>query len=172
MFWGPRKQKTKMTGTMSGFLGPARCVYYVGRSDDQINNCYNYALDECWGDYKQPGCGYWWTMLFGQTGDKKNSTEDGLRTNLVRDGLEFLGKDYVTASRECGQGRLIACVKSDDDFHFYRREPNNTWTHKRGQKSPQDTDDAGHTILYVENCVNNYPTFVGYFCKNKKWMTW
>ena len=150
---------------MAGFLHPIYCGYKVGYTSNQTNNCFNYALRRCYGDYKQPGRRYWSTMLFGMRSIPENITEDGLRDNIIWHGNKFLGKDYKDASKNCGPCNLIAAFISETDFHFYRREKNNTWSHKRGQYTPTDKDDDGHTIIYVERCSKKYPIFVGYFCR-------
>lgn len=56
----------------------------------------------------------------------------------------------------------------DMDYHWYRQNPDGTWSHKRGQSAVIDYDATGNTIYDPQVCDRNYgglnySVFVGYF---------
>ena len=55
------------------------------------------------------------------------------------------------------------------DYHWYRQNPDSTWSHKRGHTAVIKTDASGNTIYNPQTCNRNYgsglnySTFVGFY---------
>ncbi len=71
-----------------------------------------------------------------------------------------------------GYGAIIYCQEiPDTDYHWYRQNPDGTWSHKMGRTEVTNLDASGILILDPQNCDRNYEdtsgcnysTFVGYF---------
>jgi len=60
--------------------------------------------------------------------------------------------------------------KNWNDYHWYRQEPDGSWTHKRGAKKTEDKDASGKPIKDPSKADRNYPgtpdydKFCGYLC--------
>ena len=61
--------------------------------------------------------------------------------------------------------------RPDMDYHWYRQNPDGTWSHKTGQGTTKNTDALGETIYdpqlcnrdYTSSSGINYEIFLGYF---------
>ena len=119
------------------------------------NNCYNYATNRVTNSFAQPGeaAGEMYTDL-----NCKN-VYAAAKKDLGLTPVEFFG--YKDKDDET----LIALVVAPDyDFHWYRRDDNNMWTHKNGSYSAKDYDESGEKISDPETADRGrYTDFCGYF---------
>lgn len=92
---------------------------------------------------------------------------------------EAMGGTFVPIGENevCPQGTykvsLVLSLIYDDtnggsfiDYHWYRQNPNGTWSHKPGGATVRDWDNSGLTIYYPTPDMANtwdYNCFVGYF---------
>lgn len=126
-------------------------------SDETLynNNCYNYATNRV-------------TNSFAQPGEASEAMYESLTCESV----------YAAASKDLGlvpakftpmksqsEETLIALVVAPDyDFHWYRRDENNLWTHKMGDTEAKGIDESGKTIPDPETADRGFYTeFCGYF---------
>jgi RHS repeat-associated protein len=91
------------------------------------NNCHNYALNDPGGDFRQPGdrSGNMYDNMPGGRPSCNN-----LLANSIRDGLKPLSPRLLGG---CGRGFHKVCLYiSGDDFHWWRQDPDGTWSSKPG----------------------------------------
>ena len=66
----------------------------------------------------------------------------------------------------CPEGTYkVALIYGDTDYHWYRQNPDGTWSHKPGRTEVTNLDANGHLIydpLYAEH-LDIYSHFYGYF---------
>lgn len=119
------------------------------------NNCYNYSTNRITNDFAQPG-------------DASNNiytelTCDDVQKSAASDlGLEPTSFfEFTTAS----DFTLIALVMDPgEDFHWYRRDNNNTWSHKAGTSAATTLDNKRQPIKSPETADRGpYTEFCGYF---------
>ena len=79
-------------------------------------------------------------------------------------------------SDECcptGSYKVALVIAPGQDYHWYRQNPDGTWSHKLGNGEMLNTDSSGNIIYdpydadkyYVtENGIVHYTVFVGYYC--------
>lgn len=137
---------------------------YWNQDDDlrRQNNCYNYSTNRV-------------TNSFAQPGEAGGAIYTEMTCAAV---LEAASKDFGLERTEFfpftqkADDTLIALVVAPAwDFHWYRRDADNHWTHKPGGTQATDKDHAGHPIedpavadrgAYTEFCgyfrIKNYPT--------------
>jgi hypothetical protein len=121
------------------------------------NNCYNYANDKITNSFAQPGRG---------SGTVGPSPPDCLGTGAAseRDGLIRISNPSSTPSEGQYVALVIAPFPSQPDFHWYRRDDNGMWSHKRGTSPVQNTDFQGELISSPEGCDRGpYTIFCGYY---------
>lgn len=94
------------------------------------------------------------------------------------DGAKKQGAKAPDSSNCCPKGwRKIAGVvqdkshpAGDNDYHWYREEPDGTWSHKRGNTAASKVDASGKTITDPQKADRKYPgsddydNFCGYLC--------
>jgi hypothetical protein len=119
------------------------------------NNCYNYSTNRITNDFAQPG-------------DASNNiytefTCDDIQKSAASDlGLEPTSFfEYTTAN----DFTLIALVvQKGEDFHWYRRDSNNMWSHKPGTTAATNLDNKDKPIKSPETADRGpYKEFCGYF---------
>jgi hypothetical protein len=119
------------------------------------NNCYNYSTNRITNDFAQPG-------------DASNNiytelTCDDVQKSAASDlGLEPTSFfEYTTAN----DFTLIALViEPGEDFHWYRRDNNNMWSHKPGTTAATTLDNKRQPIKSPETADRGpYKDFCGYF---------
>lgn len=123
----------------------------------QNNNCYNYANDKITNTFAQPGLGS------GQVGPYPPSCS-GTGAAAVRDKQISIPSPDITPA----EGHIIALVVSTTpgffDYHWYRRDINNMWSHKPGRTAARNTDNAGRLISDPRNCDRGpYNNFCGFY---------
>lgn len=119
------------------------------------NNCYNYSTNRV-------------TNSFAQPGEASNADTDEYDcAHVIRAAAADLG--VVRTKFFPFQGRqddaLIALVvRPGYDYHWYRRGPDNMWTHKMGGSPATDEDNKGQKISDPEKADRGpYTEFCGYF---------
>lgn len=117
------------------------------------NNCYNYGNDKITNTFAQPGRG-------------SGTVISGLDCNNVsaaatRDGQISIPNVNSTPA----DGHYMALVIwPGRDYHWYRRDEGNYWSHKPGQTPARNTDNTGSAIISPEICDRGpYTIFCGYF---------
>ena len=121
------------------------------------NNCYNYANDKITNSFAQPGRGS------GQEGPYP-PTCSGTGAAAKRDGQNPIPNPNITPS----EGQIIALVVSTTpgflDYHWYRRDNNNLWSHKPGGTSATNRDNSGNLISDPRSCNRGpYNIFCGFY---------
>ena len=99
------------------------------------NNCYNYAINRTTNTFAQPGSFY---EPFGllEPYDCKSITD-----NARLDGLQPL----PSAAAPC-DGHKVFMGAYAEDFHWWRQDGPNFWTHKPGSEAPMEVDASGQKI--------------------------
>lgn len=124
----------------------------------KCNNCYNYGCDKRTDNFAQPG--------YASGSMYSSFTCSAVITAAERDGLDFLG----TSDSSCtGCTHKVALVVAPgQDYHWYRKDDNDYWSHKLGNTPVTDKDNAGNKITSPETASRGYYTaFCGYFCVDK-----
>jgi hypothetical protein len=121
----------------------------------QNNNCYNYANDKITNTFAQPGKGS------GQTWSQLITCASDVAPAAQRDGQIPVGPPASTPA----QGHFIALVLGIGyDYHWYRLDSNNMWSHKPGRTQAKNTDNSGRLISDPRNCDRGpYGVFCGFF---------
>ena len=134
-------------------------------------NCYSYALDRRAGfpeGHKlQPG------ELSGTPLATLADVDVERIKELVLADAEAAGFTFeeVTAEATCPNGtyKVALVVDPGVDYHWYRQNPDGSWSHKPGHGEVTDVDAAGNTVLDPATADRdygfiNYSEFGGYFC--------
>jgi len=128
-------------------------------------NCYTYALnipDHGWaypGELKK-------NFNKKSSLTKKDLNKSYIREALIKDGLKEVDiKDVSPKTHHV----IAAVVAKEQDFHFYRWNKDGKWTHKKGHRIPQNTDEMGYEINDPEKATRGkYNEFIGYFAVPKE----
>lgn len=128
--------------------------------NSKYNNCYSYAFN----DYN------------------KHATEKRVPGNIdtpytcskLINGIQqdYPNTQMISKSEHCPNGFYkvyLAVDEVSDDFHFWRQDHENTWTHKLGSNLPSTVDSNGHAIKDPEMSNRSfkkyqYDTSCAYFC--------
>ena len=147
----------------------------------EFNNCYSYALNEpdiTLKEKRYPGmssnvnrdeniytCEYYEKLLKSDKPgviktDNFNECPCDKQYNMVS---MVIANDYTPYEQDDG-----------DDFHFYRLDNNNKWSHKPGSrvvsykdannKKITDPSQANHNYSLTDSGSKNYNLFCGYYC--------
>lgn len=134
------------------------------RSIQKQNNCYNYATDLPNSRFAQPG---------EATGHPAATTDCPSNTTGARsDGLASVPTPDPCAGCCHLVALVIAPTMVPRDFHWYRRDADGTWSHKRGGTVATNVDFSG-TIITDPRTANRglYTDFCGFFCVCKDRVT-
>lgn len=121
------------------------------------NNCYNYALGCMANNFLQPGS---LTGEYKYRDDHFHMFPDKFKEAALADGLLEVPPDgYLEGWHK------VCYLFSDKDYHWYRQDPDGTWSHKRG--SCAATDRAYHsdepiTDPVADGVLLGYHIFGGY----------
>lgn len=117
------------------------------------NNCYNYANNKATDTFAQPGKGGGQMYSFVQCGEVSLAAQ--------RDGQMVVS----SPSGSPGNGHFIALVIwPEEDYHWYRLDNNNYWSHKPGSTAARDKDNSGNRIADPRNCNRGpYVDFCGFY---------
>jgi hypothetical protein len=106
------------------------------------------------------------TNTFAQPGRGSGHMYSGIDCGNIgsaahRDGQAPIPDPNFTPS----QGHIVALVVAPGyDYHWYRRDNNNLWSHKPGQTPARNIDNSGRLIADPRNCDRRpYITFCGFF---------
>jgi hypothetical protein len=120
------------------------------------NNCYNYACDVQSSTFAIPGVG-------GGLGLGGANCPD-MTTGAVTDGLISTGDVEDPAGIEFGHRVALVVIPTGADFHWYRRDRDGTWSHKRGKSAAKNLDDSDRPITDPRAADRGrYTTFCGFF---------
>ncbi len=133
------------------------------------NNCYNYSTNKMTYTYAQPGnqCG----RMIGRFSCR------AVRDAVVCDGLIPVRWSPDAGRRTPGAtgsptaqrtdvlyGHLAAVIVSPNhDYHWYRLDLTNWWSHKCGFSKATDKDNKGRKIRDPKTCSRPYRDFCGYY---------
>ena len=117
------------------------------------NNCYNYGCDLITNTFAQPGRG---------TGTQYSAMDcANVGSGAQRDGLRSVPN---TASTPANGHYVALVIWPGADFHWYRKDANNMWSHKPGQTPARNVDNSNQPISDPQNCNRGpYTQFCEYF---------
>ena len=152
----------------------------------ETHNCFSYALrgnkinkilmekckgkKDCQENFEQPGAG---------SGQRKAMRNENLRTCPVVQALtkSDLKNDFIQSSfyEPCpkGMSKVALVVDKGTDYHWYRQNPDGSWSHKDGS-NPVKNFDAKHRKIFNPKQASrdygsdlNYEDFCGFFCVSR-----
>lgn len=118
------------------------------------NNCYNY------GNNKR-------TDTFAQPGRASGYVRQALTCSEVSRAAESDGIRPLPSSGECPcrEAKIALVVAPGSDYHWYRLDSNNMWSHKPGHTPATNLDNSSNPISNPETADRgSYTDFCGYFC--------
>jgi hypothetical protein len=123
----------------------------------QNNNCYNYANDKITNTFAQPGRASGYAAPYPPT---CGGTGEG----AVLDRLVSIPNPDVTPAEGHICALVVASHPAFKDYHWYRRDNNNMWSHKPGQTEATNKDNAGRLISDPRTCDRGFYTqFCGFY---------
>jgi len=131
---------------------PYKSGYSYGHQSE--NNCYNYACNKATDSYAQPGYahGAVWTLL-----DCPN-----VSTAAAADGLVARSDGAAAGERCCHTVALV--MAPGIDYHWYRLDTNDMWSHKPGGLPARNTDQSQNLIPDPRTADRGpYTQFCGFF---------
>tara|TARA_B100001057_G_scaffold450734_1_gene493079 strand:- start:1072 stop:1845 length:774 start_codon:yes stop_codon:yes gene_type:complete len=136
-------------------------------------NCPN-KPKKCRNLIPQPG-DYYLEKKYGDLSKKEyNYTCEEMEDKILKDNPN-ISKTQLTEKCERNHYKGAMVVDPGSTFHFYRQNPNGTWSHKPGTLKVSEKDAANNTI-YTPMTANrdytspsdpdaiNYTGFCGYYC--------
>ena len=68
-----------------------------------------------------------------------------------------------------GSYKVALVIAEGSDYHWYRQNPDGTWSHKLGNSAVTDVDASGNILVNPEyadrnHTVANYSQFIAYYC--------
>ncbi|TQV87792.1 hypothetical protein [Aliikangiella coralliicola] len=124
------------------------------------NNCYNYSANKATNNFAQPG----------YASGSPTFSDDPWSCTAVAAGAKgdsgISETSYFSSSNK--RDTLLALVVAPGrDYHWYRRDSNNRWSHKPGQTSATNKDNSGNLITDPRNANRGiYTLFCGFFKTN------
>ena len=124
----------------------------------KLTNCYTYALGRPDMGRAQPGnLLYNDDEIFAARDDVFIGVKD-VQDRLDNDGLIMISEEEALS----GNVHAIAMtVAEDDDFHFFLRDADGTWSDKAGTKAARQNPDITIPSKHAPNC--RYQSFGGYY---------
>jgi hypothetical protein len=148
-------------------------------------NCYAYGLNL----QKDPISGLGFPLPWGRgyclqpgelahNGIATSALSDPAAAAIIKackDDAAYISGVFTQVNRDvkCPVGTYKVALVLDlgHDYHWYRQNPDNTWSHKTGTNPVKNTDASGQLITdpqradrnYISQGGGNYSTFVGYF---------
>lgn len=123
------------------------------------NNCYSYAMNILW---KEDGVGLYPGFTTGLRPEETGATGSSERLEmLVMQDVENFRTIIRPSGKEedAGEGfyKIAIALDGRRDYHFYRQNPDGTWSHKLGNAGEVENVDASGNIIYdPETCDRNY----------------
>jgi len=157
----------------NAYLKTNNCLSYALRGNklnlDLIKQCV--GTNGCNANFEQPGAA---------SGKRKAMRNETLRTcpvvkKLVKSDLsnDFLSSSF---SKKCKKGysKVALVVDKGTDYHWYRQNPDSTWSHKDGSNPVKNFHAKKRKIVNPKQASRdygsdlNYEDFCGFFCVNRK----
>lgn len=166
----------------------------------EINNCYSYALNYLTDSHINPGesgCGYYSRVHDTSNGLLTYLTESNIFNMVTYDSypniLSTYGFEFSRVEKyenvQAGSYRVMLAFdleSSIHDYHWYRQNPDGSWSHKPAEGEVRDFDFDGNPIFDPQFCNRkssaciiaemnndapdfNYSTFVGFY--SVRWRT-
>lgn len=130
------------------------------------NNCYNYGCDTQTGTYAQPGRA---SGIILDWPDDMNC--NAVIAGAVADGLQLVNCDAGCGCKECWH-QVALVISPRWDYHWYRKDRDNKWSHKMGGTPATNLDNSGNIITDPRTADRgSYTIFCGCFCVNKSSVT-
>jgi len=146
----------------NGFEPPYDPDFWNKNKDDRrCNNCYNYAVNVKNWRFAQPGDA-------GKRPITETKCPDVLAA-AIADGMVPWVAD-VPCSNYDYKIALVTGLDPDDmmrDYHWYRQNPDGTWSHKRGGSPAKNTDESVPPKPITDPRTANrafYTDFCGFMC--------
>lgn len=144
----------------------------------KYNNCYAYAftdIDPNRKDKPEPGYKHNLPPLEKKDYNCKTFIE---RILLDNPNTFYLGNNKNISSIDCGCNNHMVFLAIDQnkyDFHFYRKNSNNYWTHKPGSLEVLHKDSNNKLIVNPMDAsrkyeIYNYETPCGFFCTDTNYI--
>jgi len=144
------------------------CISYALRGNKVNKNLIKQCTNtRCNVNFEQPGAA---------SKKRKAMRNENLRTCPVVEKLtkSDLGKNFIrsTFTKKCpsGMSKVAAVVDKKTDYHWYRQNPDGTWSHKDGS-NPVKNFDAKHRKIFNPKQASrdygselNYEDFCGFYC--------
>lgn len=153
------------------YLETHNCLSYALRGNkvnkDLIKQCTNTM---CNVNFEQPGAA---------SRKRKAMRNENLRTCPVVEDLtkSDLGDNFIDSSYSevCpkGMSKVAAVVDKKTDYHWYRQNPDGTWSHKDGSNPVKDFDANQRKIFNPKQASRNYgpelnyEDFCGFYCVSR-----
>jgi hypothetical protein len=147
-------------------------------SDDELTtcqqnaNCYSYALNRPDYYWAVPGLGFAQTntqhFLEGATKVFEAFPNDDAFRHAMTEGAQKDGLLPIPEPEAREDYYVVALFINDKagnrDFHWYRQDDDDTWSHKNGRAVPTNKDDSGNAISDPREAGHAaYPIFGGFF---------
>jgi RHS repeat-associated protein len=119
-----------------------------------VNNCYSYAVDDPVAFPQRT-----FTPQPGNAGGSplRDVTVSDVTQAAIADGLRYLGPALSpTTSVAPGEHVVALVVDPGKDYHWYRQNPNGTWSHKRGITEVRNVDASNRRIVNPNTADRNY----------------
>ena len=135
-------------------------------------NCYSYMLN----NQVYPGTNTLWYLPQPGIASGHYLTQNDISQEVVisyvEDDAEELNFTFeeIDKNTKCSDGsyKVALVIAPEWDYHWYRQNPDGTWSHKSGQHAVTDID-ASDNIIYDPETADrnysyaNYTVFAGYF---------
>ena len=157
-------------GMVTGGYELAYNPSYWNGSRIKYANCYYYAMNVVSSsnniNHQQPGylAGNIYASLTGYNIFLAAKRDVPYFSNVVS--IRSSSQTEVPGVKEYKVALVIA---PGFDYHWYRQNPNGTWSHKRGQTAVTNVDASGYIISNPQTCnrkyssIVNYTTFAGFY---------
>lgn len=143
-------------------------IWNVGRVQT-TNNCYSYAWDRPENpppllprpDPSKPQPGQWSGSRY------RERTCTSIEAAAISDGMSRTGSD---GNCPCDKHKVYLVIDPEKDYHWYRQDSDESWSHKPGIGQATNLDQSGNPILNPETANRNYSpgpnysTGCGYLC--------
>ena len=157
---------------VSGYEIPYEPELWNGTPFQPFSNCYNYALNK----KNMESYGIFALMDPGKRTPNyelpKSKMKKDYLIEIICDDAEYFGFVFESVEKDemCSPGtyKVALAVYEETDYHWYRQNPDGTWSHKRGQGKVTNLDASDNLIYDPEMCNRNdgtydYSIFCGYF---------
>ncbi len=131
--------------------------YWNHKKIKNNNNCYNYSTNRRTDNFAQPG----WASGIRLKKSNLNCLDI---TNAAKKDLGLSTTSYFPYQNKNENTLLALVVAPGIDYHWFRRDSNQLWSHKIGNAPASDEDDEGYLIRNPEKAERGiYTEFCGYF---------